>query len=104
MTDNRDSAPTVTERVAAGVALLDREQPGWDSKVNLDTLNIASSWNCVLGQLYGDELTGGKALDLKWVVAVRCGFDRHSGELRVVFDELTDEWKRVISERRAAVA
>jgi hypothetical protein len=34
-------------------AMLDRVKPGWWKKIDLDTLNLASHRQCVLGQLYG---------------------------------------------------
>jgi hypothetical protein len=106
VTDNRDSAtPTVTGRVATGATLLDHVGlDGWWRWVNLDSLNLTSSRLCVLGQLYGSDVDGAVALGLNWAATVDCGFDRHLDEPRDVFGELTDEWKRVIRERRAAVA
>lgn len=45
--------PTPEQCVAKGVAYLDAHYPGWRKRVNLDTLVISSSCDCVLGQLHG---------------------------------------------------
>jgi len=60
-------------RVALGVSWLDRVHKGWDEEVDLSTLDLASSCNCVLGQIVtnqaeryeDDEELGEKALDIK---------------------------------------
>src|SRR5882757_5718389 len=43
----------VSERVAAGVAWLDENVPGWPAKIDLDELDMGSPSCCVLGQVYG---------------------------------------------------
>jgi hypothetical protein len=47
------AATPVAARVAAGASLLDQAAPGWEDRINLDRLNIASGTQCILGQLYG---------------------------------------------------
>lgn len=42
------------ERVRNGAAFLDRELPGWHQDIDLDRLELSSSCDCVLGQLWGD--------------------------------------------------
>ncbi len=45
----------MAERVANGIALLDREGPeGWRERIDCDSLDLADGCNCVLGQVYGD--------------------------------------------------
>lgn len=39
------------ERVTRGMALLDAHVPGWEERIDLSMLNIASACNCVCGQL-----------------------------------------------------
>lgn len=39
--------------VNRGVALLDAHVPGWYNQVDVSILNLHSSINCVLGQVYG---------------------------------------------------
>jgi hypothetical protein len=43
---------TITERVAAGAALLDERLPGWADKIDLTRLDLSSDCNCILGQHY----------------------------------------------------
>lgn len=43
------------ECVERGAALLDKIRPGWIDTINLDTLNIASGSDCVLGQVFAEE-------------------------------------------------
>lgn len=42
------------KEVQRGVALLDERRPGWDSRIDLDRLNLASSVDCVLGLEFGN--------------------------------------------------
>jgi hypothetical protein len=46
------------ERVFDGMALLDKENPGWELKIDLEELNLASGCHCVLGQLYQAQCEG----------------------------------------------
>lgn len=39
--------------VSNGVAWLDANYPDWRSKVNVETLNIRSWGQCILGQVFG---------------------------------------------------
>ena len=39
-------------RVERGAALLDAEQPGWASRIDVPTLDMSSGYACVLGQVY----------------------------------------------------
>ena len=122
----------ITERVAAGAAFLDEHDPGWwradvERAINLDGLQLDSGGQCVLGQrcpmevyrnrpeawmspysaqaadLSGfDAAVNGAELD-DW--AADRGFDADlpaSGKWRDEYDGLDAEWKRVITERRAA--
>lgn len=49
---------SLASRVRAGVALLDREQPGWTAKIAVDRLDIRNGAICVLGQMYGEFAAG----------------------------------------------
>ena len=50
--------------VRRGAALLDKMQPGWAKQINTTTLEMGSSCDCILGQLYGDYIDGAKAIGL----------------------------------------
>ncbi len=41
------------KEVRAGIALLDKKDPGWRDKFNPSTLRMAGSSTCVLGQTFG---------------------------------------------------
>lgn len=50
-----------TDRVRAGMALLDRllvGRPGWRDDLDVDRLDMGDPWDCVLGQLYGTYADG----------------------------------------------
>jgi hypothetical protein len=46
---------TVEERVARGAAWLDAHFPGWEGRINLQTLALRSGEKCICGQLFADE-------------------------------------------------
>lgn len=50
---------SITERVQRGASWLDEVRPNWRSQINPDRLDIASGWNCVLGQVFHGESRGG---------------------------------------------
>lgn len=118
---------TIAERVAAGAAFLDKHDPEWwradvERAIDLDALRLQSYEDCILGQRCpmetlaaymgvpvhfideGDELERydafGRALSDDFTGPgwpQEHGFNGwNNGE----FDALTDEWKRVITERR----
>ena len=100
---------TIAERVAKGAAFLDEREPGWDARIDLDTLDLGSSHCCVLGQLHGGfgaglaatGLDDGDGRDIElgffWTDAHRFSLDDEPGALAA-------EWKRVITARREAGA
>lgn len=84
-------------RAAEGAALLDRAVPGWESRIDLETLDISCPRNCIIGQLLAENHP------LCWESAclreVACrltpnGFagGRHQ----------TTAWRELITERRRA--
>jgi hypothetical protein len=85
--------------------MLDERKPGWWEKVNPLTLNIGSSDNCVLGQLYGSYWPGRQALienkeEFTWSAnhgfAASATFDNYGQRI----DSLNSEWRAVIEERQ----
>jgi hypothetical protein len=127
--DMHTKQPTVEERVARGMALLDATwRPDWwqEGLIDLGKLDLQAPCRCVLGQLaidryandhswswilsefglspqYRDHMQrGGRETD--W----ECGFNANTGpsiSLTVRHREyvaLTAEWKRAILARRAA--
>ena len=93
-------ADTIAARVARGAALLDERIPGWDQRIDLDTLDIDSCQNCVLSQLFGSPQN---AFDFNPYY----GFDIEDYNPRSRLSSirraqrLTAQWRRVIGARRA---
>jgi hypothetical protein len=95
----------IENRVHAGIALLDERVPRWHERIDLDRLNIRSSSDCVLGQLYSFYGIGLSALHINEHQAIY-GFaadaERWTGaELESYFAALTNQWRAMIRERRA---
>lgn len=98
------------ERVARGAELLDKKFPGWEGKINLETLNLASSEagenGCVLCQI----------TKMPWVSALRAVGFRHIQELYgrehlygfqsessfLDYDMLDQAWRELLKERFAS--
>lgn len=113
---------SIAERVAAGVAWLDADDPNWwkPDRIDLDELNMAHPCYCVLGQSRGNYY----AAPITVEQCVAMGFDTAAGATgdptrmvndveyvtqvlaaaAVEFDDLATEWARVIEERRAQTA
>lgn len=45
----------VEERVAAGAEWLDANEPGWERRVDLASLELHNACRCVLGQVFNDR-------------------------------------------------
>jgi hypothetical protein len=111
----------IQANVNRGMALLDAQYPGWDAKVDVDTLALGSCANCVLGQLVGAGVVdtgsyvvmdfsrytvGRDALRLTTQAAEFHGFTlttvgRGAAGPKAWLD-LTNCWKAAILARRAA--
>ena len=103
-TEPRGYAKSITERVQAGVELLDQQLSGWDQKIDLEVLDLGNCAVCVLGRLYGDYLEGVCRLDLFTDEAAAYGFDGvivDGWEDGVgAYSQLTEEWRYQITGRR----
>jgi hypothetical protein len=101
------------KEVNAGAKFLDEHRPGWEDEIDLDTLDLASTCGCVLGQLHGrdhpysrlglrfDRMLSRLGLDED--DACRLGFDIYDPDGDYddsLFDKLTASWKRLIRKRR----
>lgn len=72
----------LSKRIQAGIALLDEQAPDWCVRIDLVTLNLYSSRQCVLGQVYDDKMQpeepgfyiGIAKLGLSPYEAVNCAF------------------------------
>ena len=89
---------TIEERVARGAAWLDSELPGWVAEIDLNRLVLSSPCRCICGQLYGEYADRPDAI---WHTDAEHGFNVFSDDPSE-WGALEDEWRRVITERRAA--
>jgi len=122
----------VTKAVAAGAALLDRHDPGWwrddgEQPIDLTLLDLEDTGRCILGQRCPAEVLAGHLAEVgaeddgmpfeRYWAYVHELKQRTGSRSYLVFDwarrygfaalpadyfPLTAEWKRLITERRAA--
>lgn len=108
---------TITERVAAGAVLLDKETPDWAERISLEELRLESCEHCILGQVYDHYNKGKRKLGLEFEDAQKYGFSPYThrlsdNELAVLLTtnkypdwclnqsrELVKAWKVEIEER-----
>lgn len=87
---------TYAERVARGMEFLDAASPGWESKINIFTLDIARGDRCAMGQVFGSYSRG---LSVTGCVASEAHGFSGMGQN---YPALTMEWKRQIVARQVA--
>lgn len=102
-------------RAAKGAELLDEVRPGWEDRVNPDSLNMYNTSWCVLGQLEGDyDFAVHTLLKLSYQASWVHGFHIPLSEvppsppggattesMTEVYRPLTEAWRALIAERRA---
>ena len=94
----------MSDRVAAGAALLDERRPGWAADVDPDGLEMRGCLECVLGQLFGQYEQGLGRLDIptsaaRGFAAERFGFDVYASDGDAAYDALNDLWREQIAAR-----
>jgi len=95
--------PPISQRVAAGAALLDHARPGWAAEVDPGQLDLwQHDQTDVLGQLYGHFDRGLAALGDPDAVAL--GFDLDADEDDAGYPALTACWRAATRRRLAAPA
>ena len=90
------------KNVERGAELLDREVPGWEGKIDLETLDLASPDRCVLGQAFrvNQHPAYHRGVDILRVSqSSRYGFTPWG---RQGWSNLTEAWRKLIESRRAA--
>lgn len=91
---------TLESYVSAGVVALDTITPGWVDKVNLEILDVASPFMCVLGQVYGSFSSGATHFIVSHLWSDKFlsthGFAAASED----YPEVTAIWARKIEELR----
>jgi hypothetical protein len=94
----------VRYRVADGAAWLDQDEPGWDARIDLDSLDLSSDCHCILGQLDDFFQDGMDARGLSLVRASRLGFTAEwdgAVGIEAEWAALTTAWRDLITARRA---
>lgn len=96
---------SLAKRVEAGAALLDREEPGWALRINLEKLNMDLPDYCILGQALGPGLLGVSGFDrglrrFHLPTGVSYGFNLATTEGDAQWDELDRLWREEILKRR----
>lgn len=104
----------IEKSVDRGARYLDRINPGWDRRIDLDNFSVGTYERCVLGQLHtGGYQAGVAVLGLTPREAWRCGFDLSPlarwpnwrfFATRSGFDYLNDCWRKLILSRRTQTA
>jgi len=103
---------TLNERVKAGARFLDSVYEGWEYWVDFEKLEMEYDNHSILGQLYGSKgdslvklkLDQERAIELGFLITEQFGttfvdmryFDKRA------WKDLTEEWQREVSERKAA--
>jgi hypothetical protein len=80
-----------------GVSFLDQHRPGWENEINLDKLELASTDECILGQLVGDYHVAKGLYNLSSTDCFVHGFATLDSR------RVTNEWRRIIEYRRSLV-
>ncbi len=96
---------TIQERVQQGIALLDEHKPDWREQIWIDGLDMDSSSDGLLEQVYKmSYIKAIRALGLHISQGYEYGFDIddrfvpfHEEENKRQWRELTDAWKKAIS-------
>lgn len=107
---------SIADRVAAGAAYLDEHIPDWVRLITVERLDISSGCRCILGQLHAEdypypgEMPGeagmqpGDANRTRIAMGFEVDSDLGDDRAGLEYGWLTDEWARVIEQRRAEVA
>lgn len=93
---------TIEERVARGAALLDRIENDWPNRIDLDRLNLSIGIDCIWGQLVGGYWLRPAAATDAEALGFNADMRLADDAWLAALDALEAEWRRVITERRAA--
>jgi hypothetical protein len=118
---------TVDERVENGARWLDENFPGWEGRINIETLELQSTSDCICGQVF-EEVASEMGVDgydfaidnlfteanswitalvpndtwrRGWRVSETLGFCTYDGESEYAWAELQDSWVTLLEKRRA---
>lgn len=93
----------VAERVQAGIAWLDENEPGWRDRIDPSRLQLSSPHNCVVGQVFRDDISQTWHLNgygrfrhlyegLTFNDVIARGFEVHTE----TYDDLTEAWRTAL--------
>lgn len=87
-------------QVDRGVAMLDGKKSGWATRISLEKLDIASTNDCVVSQLYGGSWPQGlKRLGLSLNDARRLGFWFYTP---LGYFRANQAWREIVAVRQKA--
>jgi hypothetical protein len=94
---------TIAPNIRQGIKFLDEHYPGWPDAIDLDSLDMQLTTQCMLGQLEGDFFAAKAKHRLFQETTIRLGFDVDSGYGSSVplYRSLKRRWKAAIRRRRA---
>ena len=85
------------KEITKGIELLNKINPGWVDKINLEELNMFCSDKCIIGQLYGDYCDAMPTIERDYKVdRFAYGFSSFSSNI------VTEEWKKRIKNLKMA--
>ena len=103
-TSTTERVPAVEKRIAAGARFLDeRRGLTWRGLVDIETLDIESPCDCILGQLFDHFKVGCDELGIKPFRAARLGFnvmDLDNPSSAREFRALTRGWRNLLRVRQ----
>lgn len=95
------------ENVKRGAKLLDEKVPSWYTSINLDTLELSSCLECILGQLFGHYSDGLTELKIDFQNSIASDSPRYYYGFSVCgnvsstwWKALTELWKQEVLARR----
>jgi hypothetical protein len=85
--------------VVRGMDFLDRNESGWYRRIDLVSLDMNSTEECVLGQLFDNAIDWGVDNDksLQWMT--QHGFWADTEHHERLYADLTDLWRAAVEER-----
>lgn len=94
----------IAKEIAKGMALLDQKGPeDWRGKIECDTLDMQSCFDCILGQLYGEYADGLQHLTRtgETTFARRHGFEVTMNEdeedgVTSLYAQLDEAWRQAL--------
>lgn len=84
------------KEVDRGYKWLNENHPDWKNKVNVNTLSMSDSENCILGQIFGNYFEAEKVLGKQF--CHNNGFSIDDSLINRSFFELTNQWRNLLEE------